>query len=183
MRDMTADNLRSAFGGESMAHMRYLVWAERAEQEKLPNVARLFRAISRAEQSHASGHFRAMGKVAGPFPVTAGGGFGYGTTSENLQGAMEGELFEVNEMYPAYLEVARAQGEQAAERSMAYAVEAEKIHAAMYKRAKDAVDAGNDVALGDVSICPVCGYTHEGPMPDKCPICNVAASRFTVFSA
>lgn len=39
--DMTADFLRQAYGGESMAHMRYLIWAEIAEQERMPNIARL----------------------------------------------------------------------------------------------------------------------------------------------
>ena len=76
MHDMTASNLRSAFGGESMAHMRYLAWGDRAEIDGFPNVARLFRAISRAEQAHATGHFRAMGDVGGGFSVTAGAGFG-----------------------------------------------------------------------------------------------------------
>ena len=28
MRKMTAANVRSAYGGESMAHMRYAAWAE-----------------------------------------------------------------------------------------------------------------------------------------------------------
>ena len=53
MNEQTAANLRSAFGGESMAHMRYMIWADKAEQENFPNVARLFRAISWAEQAHA----------------------------------------------------------------------------------------------------------------------------------
>lgn len=100
MHESTAENLRSAFGGESMAHMRYKVWAERAEKEGFPNVARLFRAIARAEQSHASGHFAAMKDVAGAFLVASGGGFGLDGTSANLQGAIDGELHEVNEMYP-----------------------------------------------------------------------------------
>jgi len=87
MHEMTAANLRSAFGGESMAHMRYKVWGDAAEKEGFANVARLFRAISFAEESHARGHFRAMKDVAGAFGVSAGGGFGDGTTSENLAGA------------------------------------------------------------------------------------------------
>ena len=33
---MTADFLRSAYGGESMAHMRYLIWGDIAEKEKMP---------------------------------------------------------------------------------------------------------------------------------------------------
>lgn len=183
MRNMTAANLQSAFGGESMAHMRYMVWADKADKESFPNVARLFRAISRAEQSHATGHFIAMRDLNGGASVTSGGGFGLSSTSQNLAGAIEGENFEVHEMYPAYLEVARAQGEAAAVRSMEYALEAEKTHAVMYAKAKAAVDAGKDVQLGTVHICPVCGFTHEGDAPDKCPVCNAIKRVFIVFEA
>jgi rubrerythrin len=41
MKSMTKDALLSAFGGESMAHMRYLVFAVQAEREGFPNIARL----------------------------------------------------------------------------------------------------------------------------------------------
>ncbi len=183
MQDMTATNLRSAYGGESMAHMRYLAWAEKAEQDKFPHVGRLFRAISRAEQAHATGHFRAMRNIAGAFAVTSGGGFGLGATSDNLQGAIDGELFEINQMYPAYLEVAKLQGEKQAQRSIGYAIAAEKIHAKMYQKAKKAVDAGKDTKLGDVYICEVCGHTVEGKCPGKCPICNAPKKRFAGFVA
>lgn len=182
MHEMTAMNLRSAFGGESMAHMRYLIWAERADSDGFPNVARLFRAVSRAEQAHATGHFRAMGDVAGAFAVTAGGGFGLGGTSENLAGAIEGETFEIEEMYPAYLAVAQAQDEQGAVRSMNFAISAEKIHAAMYTQAKEAADAGKDVKLGPIQVCTVCGHTLEGDVPDRCPICRATRDRYATFA-
>ncbi len=182
MHDMTVENLRSAFGGESMAHMRYKIWAEKAETEGFGNVARLFRAISRAEQAHATGHFRAMRDVSGAASVFAGGGFGLGSTAENLQGAIDGETFEVNEMYPAYLHVATMQGEKGAERSMGYALDAEKIHAAMYTGAKQAVDEGKDVELGPVQICTVCGHTLEGDVPDKCPICGAVRAKYVTFA-
>ena len=39
---MTAEFLRSAYGGESMAHMRYLIWSEVAEKEGFPNVSSFF---------------------------------------------------------------------------------------------------------------------------------------------
>lgn len=182
MHDMTAANLRSAFGGESQAHMRYIIWADKAEKEGYRNVARLFSAVSRAEQAHATGHFKAMGDVPGAFDVLSGAGFGMGTTSENLAGAIEGELFEINEMYPAYLAVAQAQSEDKAIRSMNYAIAAEKIHAAMYQKAKEAVDDGNDMNLGPVRICTVCGHTIEGDLPeDKCPICKAARDRYVSF--
>ncbi len=181
MLEMTAGNLRSAFGGESMAHMRYMAWAQKAQEEGFPNVARLFNAISRAEQAHATGHFKVMAAVAGGFLVPAGGGFGLGTTSQNLAGAIEGENFEVKEMYPAYIEVAKSQGEKAAIRSMELALAAEKIHADLYAKAKVAVDGGKDIALGAVQICTVCGHTVEGDAPDKCPVCNALKKFYVAF--
>ena len=182
MHEMTAANLRSAHGGESMAHMRYIIWGDKAEAEGFPNVARLFRAISRAEQAHATGHFRAMRDVDGAFAVTSGAGFGLGPTSQNLAGAIEGETFEINEMYPAYMAVATMQDESAAVRSMGYAIAAEKIHAKMYACAKAAVDAGRDLDLGPVQICEVCGHTLEGDVPDKCPVCGAARDKYVTFA-
>lgn len=182
MNEMTAANLRSAHGGESMAHMRYKVWARKAEEDGYPNVARLFRAIAYAEEVHGSNHFRELKNVSGAFLVASGAGFGLGTTSENLAGAIEGENFEVEQMYPAYIEVAKAQQERGAQLSFHYAISAEKIHAAMYTKAKQAVDAGKDIELGPVQVCDVCGYTHEGGIPDKCPICGAAREKFQTFA-
>jgi rubrerythrin len=182
MHDMTASSLRSAYGGESMAHMRYIAWSDQAAKEGFPNVARLFAAISRAEQAHATGHFKAMADVGGGCSVTAGAGFGLSGTGDALAGAIEGETFEIDEMYPAYLAVAEAQGEQGAIRSMQFAVAAEKIHAAMYTKAKQAVDAGNDVELGPVQICSVCGHTIEGDAPDQCPVCKATGEKYITFA-
>ena len=61
MHPMTAANLRNAYGGESMAHMRYGIWGDKAEKDGYPNVARLFRAIASAETIHATGHFATYG--------------------------------------------------------------------------------------------------------------------------
>jgi rubrerythrin len=182
MHKMTAANLRSAHGGESMAHMRYRAWAEKAMEEGFPNVARLFTAISYAEEVHGKNHFRELGKVAGDFLVDSMAGFGLGSTSENLQGAYEGEMFEITEMYPAYQEVAKMQNEKGAFKSFHYAVSAEKIHAEMYKNARATVDQGRDITLGTVYICPVCGYTHEGEPPEKCPVSAPPRDKFVAFA-
>jgi rubrerythrin len=114
---MTLDFLHSAYGGESMAHMRYLIWGDIAQKEGFPNVARLFRAISYAEQVHATNHFREIGGAASDAAVTAGGVFGTGKTADNLQGAINGELHEVEQMYPVYLNAAEFQNEPGAKRS------------------------------------------------------------------
>ena len=57
----------------------------------------------------------------------------------------------------------------------------ERIHARFYARAKDAADKGEDVELKELHVCPVCGYTGEGTMPDTCPICGAKKDRFVKF--
>jgi rubrerythrin len=60
-------------------------------------------------------------------------------------------------------------------------VEAEKIHANMYSDAKTAAEADEDIEIGEVYICPVCGFTHIGEPPDRCPVCKVKKDRFKAF--
>ncbi len=168
MRVMTDRFLRDAFAGESQASMKYILFALKAEEENLLNIARLFKAISHAELIHARNHLKALKAL--------------NKTSKNLEAAIAGETYEVNEMYPAYIEVAKLQGEKRAEQSVRYALEAEKIHASMYQRAKKAVESGKDIELKNIYICNVCGYTVEGEeAPEKCPICGAPRKKFKKF--
>ncbi|MCE4620792.1 MAG: rubrerythrin family protein, partial [Desulfurococcales archaeon] len=75
-RPMTRDALMSAFAGESMAHLRYQVFAEIAEKEGFPNVARLFRAIAYAEYIHARNHYKRLRDLKEDAKVVAGAPFG-----------------------------------------------------------------------------------------------------------
>jgi rubrerythrin len=181
MKQMTQGNLRSAFGGESQAHMRYRIWADAAKKEGFPNVARLFNATSDAEQVHATLHFKAMKDISGDFVVTSNAGFGIGDTSSNLEAAKGGEVFESTEMYPAYIEVAEMQDEKEAVKSMRYAIEAEKVHAERFEAAKEAVDAGKDIDVETIYLCPVCGYIGYDGSIEKCPLCGAKRSVFVEY--
>lgn len=178
---MTSEFLHSAYGGESMAHMRYLIWGDLAKKEGFPNVAKLFRAISYAEQVHATNHFRAIDGETVAATLTAGGIFGTNKTADNLRGALMGELYEVEQMYPVYLHTAEFQNEPEAKRSFHFALEAEKQHAALYQQALDAVNAGKDIALDSVYICPICGHTVLNGAPDRCPICGTVKEQYHGF--
>jgi len=167
MKKMTEANLQAAFAGESQASMRYKIFAETAREEGMPNIARLFEAISYAEQVHATNHFRALGGIA--------------TTPDNLGEAIGGENFEVDEMYPAYMAVAKVQEEKQAMVSIHYALEAEKIHAGMYEVARQSAVERKDITLGVMQICNVCGHTVEGDAPDKCPVCGATRDKFRAF--
>lgn len=167
MHAMTKANLEAAFAGESQAHMKYLVFADQAEKDGFPNIARLFRANAYAERVHATSHFKVLKKLS--------------TTEDNLSAGIEGENFEVNEMYPAYMAVAELQEERGAVRSTKWAREAEKVHAEMYATAKASAVAGKDVDINKLHVCSVCGWTGEGDAPDNCPLCNAKKELFTLF--
>ena len=36
----------------------------------------------------------------------------------------------------------------------------------------------SDLPEGDYYVCPLCGYTHEGKMTDRCPVCNTLPEKF-----
>jgi len=164
---MTKENLEAAFSGESQAHMKYLIFADQADKDGFPNVARLFRANAYAEQIHATSHFKVLKKLS--------------TTENNLTAGIEGETFEIEEMYPAYMAVAELQEERGAVHSTKWALEAEKIHAEMYISAKTSVMENKDAEIGKMYVCPVCGWTGEGEPPDNCPICNAKKELFVLF--
>ncbi len=181
MNPMTSTNLKSAYGGESMASIRYLAWGQQALKEGFPNVNNLFVAIAFAEQIHAHNHFRELKNEIGDASVTADAGFGATSTSENLQGAIDGENYEVDQMYPAFIAVAEMQGEKGSLRSFNYAMEAEKTHAALFTLAKDAVDSNKDYDVDKVSVCTICGHTIVNDATDKCPVCKVGPQMYRTF--
>jgi rubrerythrin len=182
-RPMTKDALLSAFGGESMAHLRYLVFSEIAEKEGYPNVSKLFKAIAFAEYIHAKNHYNRLRDFTEDAKVTAGAPIGPGMTSKNLELALGGELYEVEEMYPVFIEIAKLQGDESSVKSFTYAYEAEKIHAELYREAKGYVDNKEDWPLkGKVWICSVCGHTYVGEeAPERCPVCGAARESYVGF--
>ena len=178
---MTAENLRAAYGGESMAHMRYLVWGEAAEKEGFPKIAKLFRAVSHSEWVHARNHFTVLDGEIGDHPVTAGGVFGLKSTADNLTGGFMGEEFEIDQMYPVYLKVAEFQEEKGAVRTFKWALEAEKIHAELFHRGHEAARSGKDVDYDSFFICTVCGHTAPEKAPDFCPVCGARKEAYKEF--
>ena len=179
--EMTAEFLRSAYSGESMAHMRYLTWSDVAERENLPKIARLLKAIAFAEQVHANNHFTVLGGDTRGAAVAADGVFGMQDTAENLVGAIMGEEHEVEQMYPAYYATAELQGEKDAMRSFHFALEAEKQHAEFFRNAREHALAKKDMEFEAMYICPICGHTVADGAPDHCPVCNAPKDKYVRF--
>jgi rubrerythrin len=158
----TVEDLKAAFAGESQANRRYLAYAKQAEKEGLAHIARLFRAVAAAETVHAHNHFKIMG--------------GINSTEENLKSAMGGENYEVTTMYPDFIADAENEGEKKALNSFKWAWEVEKEHEVLFKNALETM--GDSIGDLEIWVCPVCGHTHLGVPPDRCPVCNTPGDRF-----
>ena len=178
---MTEQHLINAFGSESQANMRYLHFADQAGKENLPNTARLFRAIAYSESVQADSHYLELRHLEGGFIVNSMAAFGPGNTKKNLKLAIMGENFEITEMYPVYIEVAKFQGEKGAQRTFTWALGTEKMHKMLFEKAREEVDKNKDADMGPIQVCKICGYTLEGEAPDKCPLCEATKKDFVTF--
>jgi rubrerythrin len=160
----TQDNLQAAFAGESQANRKYLAFAAKADADGFPQIAKLFRAAAAAETVHAHAHLRVMK--------------GVGDTKQNLQAAIAGEAHEFQVMYPAFIQEAEAEQQKAALVSFRNANAVEKTHYELYSQALATLEAGKDLTPAAIYVCDVCGHTHVGEAPEKCPVCGAPRGKF-----
>jgi rubrerythrin len=164
MEYMTEKNVQEAFGGECKAHRRYLFYAEKADKEGYPQLARLFRAVAEAELVHARNHLNVIDAI--------------GTTRDNVLGASMGEYMEFTEMYPVFIETAKKENNSRAEQSFTWANMVEKIHYVHFEEALKEIKEGKKPMDATYYVCHVCGNTVKGKAPGKCPVCGAAAKAF-----
>jgi rubrerythrin len=161
--EKTKQNLYAAFVGEAKAHFRLLGYAEKAQQEDLPQVAALFRAVAEAERVHALRNLGLLGEVV------------VKDSESNLQASFEREERASGVFYPRFIREAEQEQEPAAAASFSQARDVEEEHAALYRRALDHLLSD---AMPTYYICQVCGHIAEGEAPEQCPVCGVGREYF-----
>jgi rubrerythrin len=159
------DDLKAAISGESQANQHYLAFARKAEEEGYKQVAKLFRAVAKAEEIHAYNHMMALGDVK--------------ETAENLKTAMAGENYEHTTMYPEFIEDAITEDNKKAKLSFRWAQKVEMVHEELYKAALSTLSTDGDAV--DYYVCPNCGHTHAKNAPDICPVCGTAGKEYIHF--
>lgn len=164
----TTDNLQAAFAGESQANRKYTAFAQKAEADGYPQIAKLFRAAAEAETVHALAHLRVMGGVK--------------STADNLRAAIEGEGYEFTKMYPEFVAEAEQEGNRPALVTFKHALAVEEVHHGLYSAALQAIEAGQDLPAAPIFVCGVCGYTHSDESLDKCPVCGALKARFSTVA-
>jgi len=163
LKEITANNVHEAFVGEAKAQQRLLMYAKKAEQEDLPQIAQLFRAVAASEGIHARRNFALLEAVA--------------DTQTNLERAFQSEIAVNGVYYPKMLSEAEEDGEKVAAMVFSQDRDVEAEHAKLYKRALNDLIAQR---FTQYYICPVCGYIAERDRPETCPVCGAPKASFEI---
>lgn len=119
----TAENLHSAFAGESMANRKYLYFAKIARKLGNEEIAKLFEETAHQETGHAFAHLELM------YPTSDL------TVEKLLEIAIEGELYETNQMYPDFERTAIEEGDKEAAAEFVEQAAESKEHAHIFEQA------------------------------------------------
>lgn len=134
----TAECLKEAFAGESMANRRYLYFANMADIAGAQEVANVFRNTAEGETGHAHGHMEYLLNGGAGDPGT---GEQVKNVEQALHSAIEGETHEYTDMYPGMAKTAREEGFEEIADWFETLAKAERSHAGKFKRTLDAYKA------------------------------------------
>ncbi len=172
----TLENLQTAYNGESNAHARYMAFAVKADEEGYGQVASLFRATAKSEEIHANNHAKVIKSLKAE-PESDIKPPEVKSTLENIKAALEGESYERDVMYPAFIKKAQEENLGAAVRSFKQAAAVEAEHAKYYSEVSanpEAWKQGHKVFL----VCTDCGLTTTDLDLKKCPVCSAPRKDF-----
>jgi rubrerythrin len=156
--------LSNAFSQESMAHVRYKLYAEDAEKRGMKNLAKLFRAASDSEWFHAKIFYNTMSGLKEPL--------------EGIKESIENERHEVETLYPECADYARQLKLGLPAYAFNDALMAEKVHFRLFEKALEQLETQPDIAEETYYTCSSCGYTFKGKEPPKnCPVCGAPADK------
>ena len=163
MKKKTQENVLAAFIGEAKAYFRLLAYADKADEEDVPQIAALFRAIADAERVHAARMLNLVRDLV------------VKDTDTNLEKSFQREKSVSENAYPEFIKDAQDDGEEAAALAFSHARDAESFHAKLYERAIYHVIKDK---ASEYHICQVCGYVTDKRKPEQCPVCGAPREKF-----
>ncbi len=164
MDERIREALHQAYTGEAKASLRLKLYAEKADKEGYPQIARLFRVIAFSEEIHGKRALAVLREVK--------------STEENIMSSFESEKSVAEVAYADMIKLANEVGDKASALHFTQSRDVEEIHAKLYKNALD--DMTNE-RVNEYHVCSVCGYVADGALPDRCPVCGVSKDKFILF--
>lgn len=163
----TEQNLLMSFRGESEARNKYTYFASQAKKEGYVQISKIFEETANNEKEHAKLWFKLISNI--------------GTTSDNLETAIEKEGYEAKTMYPEFSKVAREEGFEDIADMFKKISEVEQAHHDRYKKLFENIE-NKTVFKSDKETewhCLNCGYVHKGKTaPEICPACKHGQEYF-----
>jgi rubrerythrin len=165
MSDKLRDAFYQAYVGESKAALRLKVYADKAEKEGYPQMAKLFRVISFSEEIHGARALRLLKEIK--------------STEDNLKASFESETRVAEVAYKEFIKKATEEGNKAAANFFSQSRDVEDVHAKLYKEAMAHYMEERETTY---HVCKVCGYVSDGVLPDECPVCGAKKDQFQEFN-
>lgn len=157
--------LEETVAGELMAHLKYLMFADRAKRRGMEHIANLFDALAASEYYHARNFYSVLERPA--------------AFSEAVRGYVPGEEFEYTQLYRMMEAYAKEKHSPLSRQAYESASAAEREHTRLLKEASDMKNYSEET----VYVCPICGYVMTGEnVPDRCPVCGGPKRQYEEFT-
>ncbi len=158
--------LQETVQGELMAHLKYLMFADRAKRRGMGRISSLFRALAASEYYHARNFYSVLEHPA--------------AFMESVGTFVPGEEFEYECLYKMLGEYAKEHQSPLAQQAYTAAAAAEKEHASLLNKASDMETYSEEA----IYVCPICGYVMYGDtVLQRCPVCGGPQRQFEVFES
>jgi rubrerythrin len=164
MDERLKEAFHKIYEGEAKATLRLKIFAKKAEQEDLPQIARLFRVIAFSEEIHGENALRMLREIK--------------DTDTNLKESFQSETRIAGVAYDHFIELAEEIGDIAASTIFSNSRDVEEGHAKLYKYAINHLIGERETTY---YVCQVCGYVSDGVWPEVCPVCSAPKDQFVEF--
>ena len=152
------------YEGEAKAALRLRLFANKADQEDLPQIAQLFRVIAFSEEIHGERALRMLREIK--------------DTESNLKESFGSETRVAGVAYDQFIRLATEAGDTNAANIFSNSKDVEDVHANLYKKAMGHLMEERGTRY---YVCKVCGYVSDGLWPDACPVCSAPKDQFVEF--
>jgi rubrerythrin len=164
MDEKLKEAFHQVYEGEAKAALRLKIFANVAEKEELPQIARLFRVISFSEEIHGERALRMLREIH--------------DTDANLKESLLSETHVAGVAYDNFLKLAADLKDDAASTIFSNSRDVEDAHAKLYNKAVNHLIGERETTY---YVCQVCGYVSDGIWPDVCPVCSAPKDQFVEF--
>ena len=164
MDEKLKEAFHKIYEGEAKAALRLKIFAKKADQEDLPQIAKLFRVIALSEEIHGERALRMLREIR--------------DTDTNLKESFQSETRVAGVAYDSFIELAEEVGDIPASTLFSNARDVEDGHAKLYKHAMNDLIGERETTY---YVCQVCGYVSDGVLPETCPVCSAPKDQFVEF--